>query len=113
MRALTKAQLVIARAMPEAEVEEYARQTCRLFRVRYYHTHRSQHSPSGFPDDVIVGPRGMLYRENKRESGKVSIDQQGWLDDLAAHGCNVGVWRPSDLLSGRIEEEIRAVAARR
>jgi hypothetical protein len=81
--------------------------------LRYYHTHRSQHSVSGWPDYVILSPkgRGMLYRELKTESrtSEVSAEQQRWLDMLEANGCNVGVWRPRDLLSGRIVQELQAI----
>lgn len=79
--------------------------------LRYYHTHRSQHSVAGFPDYVIISPngRGMLYRELKREGNKPTAAQDVWLAMLAANGCDVGVWRPSDLLSGRVLSELRAI----
>lgn len=81
--------------------------------LRYYHTHRAQHSVAGFPDYVIISPkgRGILYRELKIETtrSKVSAEQQVWLDMLTANGCDAGVWRPSDLLSGRIVRELRTI----
>lgn len=81
--------------------------------LRYYHTHRSMHSVAGWPDYVVVSPKGhgILYRELKTESrqSKVSVEQQVWLDMLAANGCDVGVWRPTDLLSGLIARELQAI----
>lgn len=101
MKGTTYLTLAAAK-MSEAELEAEIAKACKQLGLRYYHTHRSQHSPSGFPDDVIVGPHGMVYRENKRQTGKVSTAQQEWLDDLAAQGCDVGVWRPLDWLDGTI-----------
>lgn len=84
--------------------------------LEYYHTHRSQHSVAGFPDYVIISPQGngVLYRELKTEArtSKVTPAQQRWLDMLAANGYDVGVWRPRDMLSGRIAEELRAIRYR-
>jgi hypothetical protein len=89
------------------KVEEIATQ----LGLRYYHTHRSQHSVAGWPDYVIISPkgRGKLFRELKRVGENPSTEQQVWLDMLAANGEDVGVWRPTDLLSGRIVEELRTI----
>lgn len=74
-----------------------------------YHTHNSQRSVPGFPDLVMVSTRSkrVLYRELKRTVGKVTGDQQSWLDALAVAGQDAGVWRPADLLNGRIVSELR------
>lgn len=106
---LTPAQITVAKAMPESLLEENIRKACAHLRLMYYHTHRSQHSPAGFPDDVIMGSRGVIYRENKREGNDPTPEQQRWLDGLAAHGYDVGVWRPTDWLSGRIMAELTAL----
>lgn len=111
--ALTPSQQTLARSHAEAWLEEQVRVACRDLGLRYYHTHRSQHSPSGFPDDVIVGPTRMVYRELKRESGKPTDEQQAWLDALAAVGQDTGVWRPSDWYSGLIPETLADLRARR
>lgn len=108
---LTPAQEIIAKHMTERELESNIAALCKRLDVGYYHTHNSMHSPEGFPDDVVCGT-SVLFRENKR-SGKDPTDrQQQWLDRLRAAGCDVGVWRPEDWLSGRIEAEIRAVSTR-
>ena len=63
----------------------------------YYHTYRSQHSPSGFPDSVLVKPPRLIFAELKSENGEVSADQQEWLDALArCPSTEVCLWRPSD-----------------
>lgn len=78
--------------------------------LKAYHTFDSRRSPSGFPDWVIAGPRGVLFRELKKQRGRVTPDQQEWLDALTAAGMDAGVWRPDSLLSGQIAHELAALA---
>ncbi|MGX5360071.1 VRR-NUC domain-containing protein [Kocuria sp. KH4] len=75
-----------------------------------YHTYDSRRSAPGFPDLVLVHPvRGRtIFRELKTETGRVSPDQRGWIDGLTAGGSDAAVWRPSDYLSGLIEQELRS-----
>lgn len=63
---------------------------------RTYHTWNSMHSTGGFPDLVLVRRPRVIFAELKSERGTVKEDQQAWLDDLAACGQEVHVWRPSD-----------------
>ena len=51
-----------------------------------------------------------MFRELKKQRGKVTADQQEWLDALTADGMDADVWRPSDLLSGRVARELAALA---
>lgn len=62
-----------------------------------YHTYRSDRSEPGFPDLCIVGANGVAYRELKTEKGRVSPDQQFWLDALTEAGQDADVWRPHQL----------------
>ena len=105
---LTPAQVKIAKAMREKSLEEAVRDACKSLNLLRYHTLRPKGSPAGFPDDVIVGTR-VLYRELKREGEKPSPAQVEWIDRLAAAGQDVAVWRPTDLLSGRILDELQAI----
>jgi VRR-NUC domain-containing protein len=63
----------------------------------------------GWPDLVLVSPlrRRVLAVELKRELGAVSPDQQYVHGALEMAGLTVRVWRPSDLTSGEIEQELR------
>lgn len=62
----------------------------------------------GFPDLILTHPRlGLLARELKTDTGKLSLHQQAWLDDLSAAGVDAAVWRERDWTSGRIEGELR------
>lgn len=65
---------------------------------------------AGFPDLVLVGRGGVLYRELKSAAGSLAPEQQVWLAALADAGADATVWRPVDWHSGRIGTELRAVA---
>lgn len=130
-----------ARAMTEAQLLEAVLGTPRRPGLALalgwlgYHTHRSQHSPAGFPDLALVHPRAgrLIFAELKRERRGKRDDptevQLEWLNALNAVGdaitedLIVGLgelragehptrvialtWRPSDLLSGVIEANLR------
>lgn len=62
-----------------------------------YHTHRSDFSPAGFPDETLVRGERLVFAELKSAKGVVSDLQQLWLDALAAvPGVEVHVFRPAD-----------------
>ena len=73
-----------------------------------YHPYRSTRSVPGFLDTVIVGARGVLYRELKMPRGVVSPDQTYWIAALQEAGQDVGVWRPEHWPT-IITEEIMAL----
>ena len=112
----------VAKAMLERVLQEHVRQLLNLHRWRHYHTHLAKHSPAGFPDVCAIRGNRLLFAELKRERGKLSPDQLLWKADLEhiaevtaiaasdtpyARPVEYYVWRPSDLLSGRIEEILR------
>lgn len=62
-----------------------------------YHTHDSRRSTAGFPDLTLVrGPR-MIFAELKTQKGRVTVEQQKWLDALGAASVEVYLWRPADV----------------
>lgn len=68
---------------------------------RHYHTHDSRHSAAGFPDLVLVRRGVLIFAELKAENGKVTPEQQAWIDALDQVDADEGkmwalVWRPSD-----------------
>jgi hypothetical protein len=79
-------------------------------RLVYYHTHRSEHSPSGFPDWVFAGPGGVLFAELKGPVTKLSAAQVQWFDMLNRARARVELWRPDDLRSGLIGAKLRYLA---
>jgi hypothetical protein len=101
LRALSAARI------RERDLQECLRQLCKTHRWKYYHTHRSQHSPAGFPDTVALPPLRTVYAELKREHEEPSEDQREWLWALAERGHEVYLWRPSHWLAGTIEMTLR------
>lgn len=107
-----------AARMSEADLDKAIRRILAdLTPLIAYHTYDSRRSASGWPDLVIArihvqgyDDGAVMFRELKREGGKVTPAQETWLEALQWGGCDTGVWRPSDLLSGRIARELAALA---
>lgn len=85
------------RLMLEEEFRQQVRQLARLYGWECYHTHRSDRSDAGWPDEVLAKPPRLIFAELKSAKGKVSAAQKEWLARLAACGQEVAVWRPADL----------------
>jgi hypothetical protein len=101
----------VADAMSENELEQHMRRILAdLPGVLAYHTFNSQRSRAGFPDWVICGVGGVLFRELKREGKKPTPPQAEWLVALKRAGQDAGVWRPSGLLDGTIGRELATIA---
>ena len=64
----------------------------------------------GWPDLCLVRER-IVFAEVKLERGRLSAEQDAWLDALRDAGAEVYIWRTSDWLSGEIEAVLRSVAA--
>jgi hypothetical protein len=108
--------MAIAAAMSEAELlgnitlgTRKRPGLCERYGLTWYHTYSSKKSPSGFPDLVIAG-RWVVYRELKRQAENPTKAQRDWIAALEAAGADVGVWRPSDWLSGKVQRELAALA---
>lgn len=70
--------------------------------TRQYHTYDSRRSAKGFPDLVLVRPAGprkgrCLFVELKAEKGRLSPEQEQWIEALKAAGAEIYVWRPSQV----------------
>jgi hypothetical protein len=66
----------------------------------------SRRTKPGFPDLVLLHPGTgqLLFAELKAAKGKVSDEQEQWIDGLTRGGQVALVWRPDDLVTGRIGE---------
>lgn len=102
----------MAGRMREHELEAALRGLLAELRLYGYHTADSRRSQAGFPDWVIIGVGGVLWRELKTETGRLSSAQLrvSWL--LRAAGQDYAVWRPSDLQAGRISAELAGLIRR-
>lgn len=89
--------------LKEADFQEWLRQLALTYGYLYYHTHRAIHSPSGFPDTMMVRleptPR-LIFAELKTDdmvNSQPSIDQWMWLYILQQLPfAETYLWRPSD-----------------
>lgn len=99
-----------AKAMLERDLAAEIQDRCKKFGLLRYHTFDSRRSAGGWPDEVILSPRTglVIFRELKKQNGRVTPDQRAWLDALGLRH-DVDVWRPSDLFSGRIDAELLAL----
>jgi hypothetical protein len=103
----------LAASITEAQLQDWTYKLCKTLRIRFYHTKDSRGSAKGFPDLVLLGPSGLLFRELKTSKGRITAEQQEWLDDLTAIGHDAAVWRPIDWVTGRIQAELKTIAKRR
>ena len=77
---------------------ENVRSLCADLGLYAYHAADSRRSwGAGFPDLVIAGPRGILFREAKTENGALTRGQKLWGYRLAESGGDWQVWKPRDL----------------
>ena len=82
-------------ARTEKELERQVKQLFKQFGFVYYHTFRSQFSPSGFPDvhAIHTGQRRIVYVELKRTpKDKLRPDQEIYRDALLAVGAEWYRW---------------------
>lgn len=97
--------------MNEAELEEHVRVLCLDLGILRFHVPDSRRMDAGLPDDVLIGPYGMLWRECKTQTGQLRTMQRVVRDALVDLGHDWAIWRPEDLLSGRIQRELIAISA--
>lgn len=114
----------VAEAMPEAALLQRVREIARVHGWLAYHTHRSERSEPGFPDLVLVHPAAhrLVFAELKRQSGHLTDHQKAWHSALlqvwvateypdregaGAPVISAHIWRPADLLDGKIEAVLR------
>lgn len=94
----------------EEQLQNHVILTAQALGWIHYHTHDSRRSPAGFPDLVLVHPEKKicLVRELKSEKGRFRPKQQDWLVGLVSAGIEADVWRPSDVVSQRVQLELSA-----
>lgn len=97
--------------MTEAELQ---REVVRLLKARpdltWHHcaaAHRC-HGERGLPDLLIIGRR-LIWRELKGDDTRYRAHQLLYADLLARAGQSVATWRPADLASGAIREELDGI----
>lgn len=110
--------------MSEDDLQVAVIDLCRLLRLRVAHFRPAQKKSekwatpvqgdgAGFPDLVIVGPRGVLWRELKLQRGHLTPAQIEWQMALHSAGEDYGVWKPADWHSGWIRADLDDIRADR
>ena len=98
---MTQPQAPYHTHMVEADLLEAIRQAALHQGWLCYHTHDSRRSAPGFPDFCLVYPRTgkLIFWELKAATGRVSAEQQPWIDALSGvtDPPLVEVVRPADL----------------
>jgi len=90
----------------ERDFQRQVTDLARLYHWSWYHTYRSDRSPAGFPDLVLIRAERLVFAELKSADGQLTHMQQAWLDSLQRiKGIEVYLWRPADL--EEIEEILR------
>lgn len=102
----TEYRQMLAESMSEQQFQDHVVALATRLGWLVYHVYDSRRSVPGFPDLVLV--RGhLMFRELKAANGVVSKPQRVWLKALSVANVDAGVWKPKDLVSGRIERELR------
>jgi hypothetical protein len=97
--------------MTEAHLEREVRRLAKRHGVHGMHILDSRRAigAAGMPDWMFIG-RDVLWRELKRAYEGLEGEQAAWRWRLLAAGANYGIWRPLDLETGRIDQELQAIA---
>lgn len=95
--------------MNERQLQGAVIDLCRLYGIAWYHSYSSRRCVPGWPDLALCGARGFLLRELKTAVGKLTPEQDEWGLMLQQAGVSWAVWRPGDLHSGRIQDELASI----
>lgn len=91
----------------EIEFQRRITDLCDWLKLTWHHETDSRRTRAGFPDLVIVG-NAVIFVELKSQRGRVSPEQQAWLDALMRAGVEAHVWRPDDW--PLVAERLKALA---
>lgn len=111
-----------APAMTEQQLLDAVLDLCQLLQLRVMHIRPAKLGDRwltavntagiGYPDLTIAGPGGIAYRELKTDTGRLTVEQDAWIDTLVRGGADIRVWRPRNWRAGDITRELRALAKR-
>lgn len=99
-----------AELMTEKELESSVAALCTFYRLARFHQLNSIGTAPGWPDDTILGPKRAIFRELKTQKGRLTTAQTATHDIMVECGLDIAVWRPIDLIEGRIENELKDLA---
>ena len=79
----------------EKQFQELVIDYARLKGWEVYHTHNSRRSAPGYPDLSMVRGARHVVAELKSEHGRLTPEQERWLEAFRATPAEVYIWRPS------------------
>lgn len=77
--------------------------------IHVHHDADSRRCEAGFPDLVLIGTRGVLFRELKDRYAELSSEQKALGYRLVGSGQDWDVWRPQDWACRRISAELEEI----
>lgn len=97
------------RPMTEAALQKAVTDLAALFGVWWYHAYQPKWDKAGWPDLALLGRRGALFRELKKEDEVPTAAQSNVGLMMQRAGIDWSVWKPSDLAGGRVQRELEAI----
>lgn len=97
-----------AKAMSEDELQTNVIELAEVHGWWWFHDQDSRRNNAGLLDLILVRPPRLIFAEIKTEKGRLRREQAHVIDLLAAvPGVEVVLWRPSHLLSKKIQELLK------
>lgn len=97
----------------EADFQRAVIDLAKLRGWRVWHDNDSRRNAAGLPDLIMVRRGRLIFAELKSKRGRLRAEQADWIGDLLvvqrqadSYAVGVHVWRPADMLSGAIEQEL-------
>ena len=92
------------RPITEKDFQGQVIRIAKVFGWKVYHTYDSRRSEPGYPDLCLVKHK-IMFRELKREKGRLTPAQKEWGEAIKKAGGDWDVWRPS--MIDKIREELQ------
>jgi hypothetical protein len=97
--------------MTEAMLQTNICALARRHKLLVFHIRDSRKNMGvGFPDLVITGPGGTIFRELKNDTLQPTPEQMTWLGTLAEGGADAALWRPAQWRDGTIAATLARLA---
>ena len=95
--------------MAEAALQDAVIKLCKLLGIWHYHAYQPKRDNAGWPDLVLIGRRGAIFRELKRDGQQPTAIQSEIGLRMQRAGLDWAVWRPVDLRAGAVMSELEGI----
>lgn len=98
-------------AMTESQLQASILDLCRHHRLLAFHIRDSRRNIGvGFPDLVVTGVGGTIFRELKNDVLQPTPEQRRWIETLQAGGADAEIWRPAQWYDGTIARTLAQIS---